>query len=57
MHIQRTLGLAAIFTIFGKNIFFQKIQPCHNTIWAPNTILSSRKKLKNQLQENFWREG
>ena len=25
-----------------------------NTIWAPNTMLSSRKKLKSQFQENFW---
>ena len=29
----------------------------HNTTWAPNTMLSSRKKLKSQFEENFQTEG
>ena len=29
----------------------------HNTTWAPNTMLSSRKKLKSQFQENLQTEG
>ena len=28
----------------------------HNTTWAPNTMLSSRKKLKSQFHENLWTE-
>ena len=28
----------------------------HNTTWFPKTMLSSRKKLKSQFQENFWAE-
>ena len=26
----------------------------HNYIWVPNTMLSFRKKLMNQFQENSW---
>ena len=29
----------------------------HNTTWVPNTILSFKKKLKNQFEENFQTEG
>ena len=29
----------------------------HNTTWAPNIMLSSRKKLKSQFQENVQTEG
>ena len=29
----------------------------HNTTWASNTMLSFRKKLMNQSQENFQTEG
>ena len=29
----------------------------HNTTWVPDTMLSSRKKLKSQFQENFQTEG
>ena len=29
----------------------------HNYIWAPNTMLSFRKKLMSQSRENLWTDG
>ena len=49
LYIQRTLNLA-YFPHFGDKTFFSVI---HNTTWAPNTMLSSWKKLKSQFHENL----
>ena len=51
MHIQKTLGLA-YFLHFYKKYFLKKIQLCHNTIWSPKTILSSR-KTKEPIPRKF----
>ena len=40
----------------GKKIFLKKSGPVmHNKTWAPNTMLSFRKKLMSQSHENFQR--
>ena len=39
-------------TIFG--FFLKRLAVTHNYIWATNTILSFRKKLMSQFQENLW---
>ena len=42
----------------GKKIFFKKSGSVrYNNTWAPNIMLSFRKKLMSRCQENFQTEG
>ena len=43
------------WSFFPNGNFFQKIT--HNYIWAPNTMLSFRKKLISQSRENLRTDG
>ena len=48
----------AHFPDFLDKIFFKKSgSVTHNNTWASNTMLSFRKKLISQSQENFQTEG
>ena len=58
----RSPVLGSILTIFGHfylmGIFSKKFSSViHNYIWAPNTMLSFRKKLLSHSQENLWTDG
>ena len=41
----------------GKALFSKNLAVMHNTTWVLNTMMSFRKKLKNQFQGNFRTEG
>ena len=55
--LKKNLVLAHFPHFGGKKIFFLKSAPVTHKTWPPNTMLSFRKKLMNQSQENFWTEG
>ena len=55
---KKILFLAHFPHFGGKRIFLKKSSPVtHNKTWAINTMLSFRKKLIHQSQENFRKDG